>query len=64
MTANKEIRARATEKGVCLWEIADKIGLWDSSFSRKLRKELSDSEKQAIFKIIDEIAAEKENAAD
>lgn len=62
MTANKEIRSRAAEKGVYLWEIADKIGLRDSSFSRKLRKELPENEKQHIFKIIDKIAAEKAKA--
>lgn len=63
MTANNEIKSKAKEKSVCLWEIADKIGLVDSSFSRKLRKELPTAEKQEIFKIIDDIAAEKENAA-
>ncbi len=63
MTVNNEIKSKAKEKGVYLWEIADKIGLWDSSFSRKLRKELSTAEKQTIFKIIDDIAAEKKNAA-
>ena len=40
MTANNEIKSRAKEKGVRLWEIADEIGLIDSSFSRKLRREL------------------------
>ena len=64
MATNKEIKVRSKEKGVFLWEIADKMGLVDSSFSRKLRKELPTAEKQRIFKIIDDIAAEKENAAD
>lgn len=59
MAANKEIKVRSKEKGVFLWEIADKMGLVDSSFSRKLRKELPTAEKQRIFKIIDDIAAEK-----
>lgn len=63
MTANKDIRTRAAKKGVYLWEIADKIGLCDSSFSRKLRKELPTAEKKRIFSIIDEIAAKKKNAA-
>lgn len=62
MRANKEIKTRAKEKGVFLWEVADKIGIIDTSFSRKLRHELPDSEKQEIFKIIDEIAAEKATA--
>ncbi len=62
MRANKEIKTRAKEKGVFLWEVADKIGMIDTSFSRKLRKELPTAEKQRIFKIIDDIAAEKATA--
>lgn len=63
MTANNEIKSKAKEKSVCLWEIADKLGIIDCNFSRKLRKELPAAEKQEIFKIIDDISAEKENAA-
>ncbi|MDD5795845.1 MAG: hypothetical protein PUD24_02765 [Oscillospiraceae bacterium] len=62
MNANREIKVTAKKKGVFLWEVADKIGIVDSSFSRKLRKELPDSEKQEIFKIIDELAAEKQTS--
>ncbi len=62
-TNNMDIKRRAKQNGVHLWEVADKLGIIDSNFSRKLRKELPDSEKQEIFKIIDEISAEKENAA-
>lgn len=61
MSANKEIKETALKNGVYLWEIADKLGIWDSTFSRKLRHELPDTEKQAIFKIIDELAAAKRN---
>ena len=39
MKANNEIRVAANTARVRLWEIADAIGLSDSSFSRKLRKE-------------------------
>lgn len=68
MTKNFDIKERALKKGVCLWEVAEAIGIADTSMSRKLRRELPDSEKQEIFKIIDELAAEKqaqkENAVD
>lgn len=64
MTKNFDIKEKALQKGVCLWEIAEVIGIADTSMSRKLRKELPAAEKQEIFKIIDDIAAEKENAAD
>lgn len=64
MTKNFDIKERALKKGVCLWEVAEAMGIADTSMSRKLRKELPTAEKQRIFKIIDDIAAEKENAAD
>lgn len=63
MRANEDIRATAKNKEVKLWEIADKLGIFDSNFSKKIRHELTATEKQRIFAIIDEIAAEKENAA-
>lgn len=53
---NKEIRDAAKCAGVCLWEIADKIGINDGNFSRKLRKELPESERTKILAIISEIA--------
>lgn len=62
MTKNLDIKERALKKGVCLWEVAEAIGIADTSISRKLRKELPKAEKQAIFKIIDDIAAEKATA--
>jgi hypothetical protein len=55
---NDDIRERAKQKGVCLYQIADRVGMQDSNFSRKLRKELTDGEKKRIFKIIDELAEE------
>ena len=62
MTLNNDIKTKAKSKGVHLWEIADKLDIADTTMSRKLRKELPDTEKQRIFAIIDEIAAQKENA--
>lgn len=59
MKANKEIREHAKNKGIFLWEIAEIVGVNDGNFSRKLRRELSESEKQEIIKIIDELAEKK-----
>lgn len=53
---NCDIRSMAAAKGVLLYEIAEALGIADNSLSRKLRKELSENEKQRIFKIIDELA--------
>lgn len=63
MLANTDIRTMAKEKGVRIWEVAEIMKISDPTMTRKLRKELSDTEKQRIFAIIDEIAAKKENAA-
>lgn len=55
---NKDIRDYARIKDVRLWQIADKLNLCDSNFSRLLRHELSESKKIEIKAIIDELAAE------
>lgn len=63
METNKEIRDAAKKNGIKLWKIADRIGIRDNEFSRKLRYELSNPEKEKIIRIIDELAEEeKENA--
>lgn len=60
MKANNEIRVAANTARVRLWEIADAIGLSDSSFSRKLRKEFSDTEKGKILGVIESLRRQKE----
>ena len=59
---NHYIRKTAAESNVKLWEIADKLGFTDSTFSRKLRRELDSQEQEKILAIIAEIAQEKETA--
>lgn len=53
---NMEVRDYAARRRVRLWEIAMKLGINDSSLSRKLRKELPQEEKEKILAIIDDIA--------
>ena len=55
---NQDIRQAATGAGVKLWQIADALGIADSSFSRKLRKELPKEDKNRIFSIIAELSRE------
>lgn len=52
---NIEIREAAKAAGVKLWQIADKLGITDGNFSRKLRKELNSAEKTQIMAIITEL---------
>lgn len=56
--ANHELKVYAFEKGVKLWQVAEKFGIYDSNFSRKLRKELSEEDKKRFKQYVDEIANE------
>lgn len=61
--ANQDVRTRAKEAGVKMWQIAERYGIADCNFSRKLRRELPAEVKQKIFGIITEISEEaKANA--
>lgn len=57
---NTRIREYASRNAVYLWQIAERYGIAESNFSRKLRHELPTEEQERIFKIIDEIVAERE----
>lgn len=57
---NQDIRNAAKKADIKLWQIAEKLGIWDATFSRKLRKELPQEEKEKIFGIIAELAKEAE----
>lgn len=54
--ANETIREAAASHGVKLWEVADHLGIADSTLTRKLRKELPSNEQQNIMSIINSIA--------
>lgn len=57
---NQDIRNAAKRADVKLWQIADKLGINDGNFSRRLRRELPQEEKEKIFGIISELAKEAE----
>ena len=61
--ANQEIRETAKTAGIHLWQVADALQLNDGNFSRKLRRELPQSEKDKILAIIERLAAEPEQEA-
>ena len=53
---NADIRKKAKDRNVNLWQIADVLGITDCTMSRKLRYELGEKEKKEIFAIIDDLA--------
>lgn len=56
---NQDIRQAAKEAGIKLYEIAAVYGVNDGNFSRRLRWEMSDAEKQKIFEIIHRLSKER-----
>ena len=57
-TRNNELKFYAANKGVRLWQVAEKFGITDAAFSRKLRKEFSKEDAEQFRLFVDEIANE------
>ena len=55
-----EVKQLAKQNGVYLWQIAEKLGINDGNFSRKLRKPLSDEDTARVLSAIDQLKAEQE----
>lgn len=62
MRLNDDIRQAAQSTGVRLWQIAEKLGLSDGNFSRRLRRELLGEEKTRIMGIIEQLKEADSNA--
>lgn len=56
---NIEIRHEAEKNGLKLWEVAEALGITDSTFSRKLRRELPSEQRDHILRMIGKIAERK-----
>lgn len=55
---NRDIRTRAKENGVYLYEIAEKLSVSEPTFNRWLRKELTEELKRKALLAIEEIVRE------
>lgn len=49
---NMEIRAEIMRTGLRHWEVAAALGISETSFSRKLRRELPEEERQRVLEVI------------
>lgn len=61
---NRDVRAAAKDAGVRLYELAHEIGITDGNLSRRLRWELSETEKADLIEKIQAVAARKEALSD
>ena len=55
---NEGLREQIGAAGLHLWEVAYHLGMSDSSFSRKLRRELSEADREKVLRAIDELSEE------
>ncbi|MPM18642.1 hypothetical protein SDC9_65055 [bioreactor metagenome] len=55
---NAIIRETAKKSGVHLWQVAEKLGLAESTFIRRLRHELPAEEQRKVLNAIAEISKE------
>lgn len=58
-TKNNELRFYATEKGVKLWQVAEKFGVTDATFSKRLRKPFSKEDSELFKTFVDDIAGSR-----
>ncbi len=55
---NLDLRSEAKEHGVCLWQIAEELGISEPTMTRLLRHELSPGKKAEIRSIIERLSKE------
>ena len=56
---NEAVYQAAKQSGVFLWQVAKSLNLRDSEFSRKLREELPEDERDDILRVIEKISKAK-----
>lgn len=57
---NQDIKDMIKSAGLKLWMVAEVYGITDGNFSRKLRYELTPSERERIISIIETLKNRKE----
>ncbi len=58
-TVNMDVRMTARMGAVPLWQLADALNMSEPTLYRKLRKPLTDAERQKYFSAINKIMAER-----
>ena len=61
---NNDIRDALTRAGFFQWGLAAELGLSDGALSRRLRTELTASEKEACFKAVERMKEQRERQAE
>lgn len=56
---NEAIKTTLKQSAVYQWEVAELLGIPETTFSRKLRHELPEADKALILEAIEKIVAER-----
>ena len=59
MKNNEELKSFIKSKNIKLWQVADKLGIYDTNFSKMLRYKLKDEELNKVYKAVKELEREK-----
>lgn len=61
MKKNLDVRSKARQSNVYLYEIAEVLGVSETTFNRWLRHELSDVQKNDVYAAIEILAEQKKS---
>ena len=59
METNEKLKSFIKSKNIKLWQVADKLGIYDTNFSKMLRYKLKDEELNKVYKAVKELEREK-----
>lgn len=59
--SNEKIRAMMRENNIFMWQVAKKLNVYETSFSKWFREELTAERKQLVMSAIEEIIADRLN---
>lgn len=58
---NKDLKANIKEENIYMWQVANKLNVHESTFSKWFREELSNERKLQVMSAIEEIRLDRLN---
>lgn len=59
---NEQLKALMKENKICMWQVAKRLGVNETSFCKWFREELSEVRKQQVLSAIEEIKLDRVKA--
>ncbi|MBT2755890.1 hypothetical protein J7E71_08010 [Mesobacillus foraminis] len=60
-TANEEIRKLLKKEKVHAWQVADALEIHENTFCKRMRKELSEEEKNVVYEVIQQLKEKRKD---